>query len=30
LQSALNEHFAKVAVWKVGKVALFTAEKPSA
>ena len=26
LQSVLTEHFAEVAVWKVGKVALFTAQ----
>ena len=30
LQAALTEHFAKVAVWRVGKVALFRAEMPLA
>lgn len=28
LQSALAEHFAKVAVWRIGKVALFRANMP--
>jgi SAM-dependent methyltransferase len=28
LQSVLTEHFAKVVVWRVGKVALFTAQGP--